>query len=390
MYSSGAKWHRQELYEKVWQFPLRKLAADYGISDVGLATVCRKLQIPLTGLGHWTKIQCGHTIPRPPLAEVKDLPVLMRQIREPKIQLLPGDSPELERLERIAAGTTPEVTEAMLAHPLIVRTKQSLSGAQTTDRGMLWGGREVDWLDVRVSKSSLARALRIMAVVLHVMERENFRLVVEKKDLESTSAMVHGETIRFGLVEKSRQVKPTADPKGSSSSRYSYNPIRLEPTGLLAIEVWSYYSGGLQKTWRDRDRARLEEQLPESIAGLIKIALAEKARRDAQEKKERERQKRIEEVTEELRKIEAEEKKVRVLRKEVIAWQRAKRIREYVAAVREGASTQADSGQQERILVWIEWAEVQADRIDPLKLTPHSILDDKNEVLQRLHSVRWG
>ena len=208
--------------------------------------------------------------------------------------------------------------------------------------------------------------------------------------MESTSAIVHGETIRFGLVEKSRQIKPTTAPNGNSSSRYAYNPIRLEPTGILAIEVWSYYSGGLQKTWRDRDRARLEEQLPGFIAGLIRIALAERARRDAEEKKERERQKRIEEVTEELRKIEAEEKKVRVLKKEVAAWQRAKRIREYVAAVRKGASKQADSDQQTKILEWIAWAELQADRIDPLKVIPHSVVDDKDEVLRRLHSVRWG
>ena len=60
MYSSSAKWDRHELYQKVWEFPLRKLAEEYGISDVGLAKVCRKLHIPLPGLGHWTKIACGH------------------------------------------------------------------------------------------------------------------------------------------------------------------------------------------------------------------------------------------------------------------------------------------------------------------------------------------
>jgi hypothetical protein len=54
----------------VWHFPLRKLAAEYGISDVGLAKICRKLEIPLPCLGHWTKIACGHSIPRPPLPPI--------------------------------------------------------------------------------------------------------------------------------------------------------------------------------------------------------------------------------------------------------------------------------------------------------------------------------
>src|ERR1043166_7559675 len=110
MYPSRVKWDRQELYEKVWQFPIRKLAEEYGISDVGLAKVCRKLQIPLPGLGHWTKIACGHMIPRPPLPEAENLPVLIRQIREPETPTLAEDSPELEKIERIAAATPPVVT----------------------------------------------------------------------------------------------------------------------------------------------------------------------------------------------------------------------------------------------------------------------------------------
>jgi hypothetical protein len=97
MHSDPQKWDRQELYEKVWQYPLRKLAVEYGISDVALANVCRKLQIPLPGLGHWTKIQCGHKIPTPVLQAAKDLPVLLRPTPREKTPLLTEDSPKLER-----------------------------------------------------------------------------------------------------------------------------------------------------------------------------------------------------------------------------------------------------------------------------------------------------
>jgi hypothetical protein len=94
-----------ELHEKVWQFPLSKLAAEYGISDVGLAKVCRKLEIPLPGLGHWTGIAGGHTIARPPLPAMENAPVLIRQTREPETPILPEDIPELERIERVAEAT---------------------------------------------------------------------------------------------------------------------------------------------------------------------------------------------------------------------------------------------------------------------------------------------
>jgi hypothetical protein len=301
---------------------------------------------------------------------------VIRKIREPETSVLPEDAPELERIERVAAATTPPVTKAMLAHPLVEKTRSLLSEARSREGEKLWGGREAEWLDLRVTKATLPRALRIMAAIIHILEREGFKLVVEKKSSESTSAVVYGETIRFGLIERSRQVKPS--PKPNATSSYASNPIRLEPTGVLSIEVWRCYAEGLQKTWRDRENAKLEEQLPKCVAGMMRIALRERAEQDKREKEEQAREKRIDEVRAELRTIENEEKKIKVLEREAIAWQRAERIRKYVAAVRESAVK--DAG-------WIEWAERQADRIDPLKPSPSSIVDDKANVIRRLRSV---
>ena len=390
MVSSSAQWERQALYEKVWQTPLRKLAAEYGTSDVALAKVCRKLQIPLPGLGHWTKIACGHRIPRPPLPVVNGLPIVMRQVRRPKIFFQPEDFSERVRIERIAAGTTPSVTKEMLAHPLIEKTKTALSGARTNNRGVLETSHEVDWLDLRVSKDCLPRALSVVALVIHMLSLEGFACIVEKNKSETTSAVVYDEEIRFGVIERSRQIEAATVPKASNPSGYVYNPRKLEPTGILSIEVWNYYAGGPQKVWRDRDRIRLEVQLPKCLAGMMRIALWQKARRVAREKEERARQTRIDKVAAELRKIEEEEKKIRTLKKEVAAWHRAQRIREYVAAVYETACGQKSPTEQTKVLEWVEWAERQADRIDPLKQTPPSIVDRKDEVVRRLNSVSWG
>jgi hypothetical protein len=58
----------------------------------------------------------------------------------------------------------------MLAHPHIEKTKLALSEGRTTNRGTLWGGREVEWIDLRVTKDCLPRALRIMAAIIHILE----------------------------------------------------------------------------------------------------------------------------------------------------------------------------------------------------------------------------
>ena len=387
----ATEWNRTELYEKAWQIPLRKLAAEYGISDVALGKICRKLQIPLPGLGHWTKIQCGHTIPRPPLPDAKDLPVLVRQIPITRTPILVEDVPKLEPIERLKDSATPSVTDAMLAHPLVEKTKQILSDAQTNDRGMLWRGREVDWLDVRVSKARLTRALRIMAAVLYLLEKEGFSIRVQKAGSESTTAVVFGEEIRFGLVEKSRQIKiELPKPKNSTPPSYTYNPIKLEPTGRLSLEVWNHYSTDAQRSWRDSERASLEKQLPKCVAGMMKIALLERAAEDVRAKREKIKQKHIDEATEVLQRIEEEEKRIKGLKREVAAWARAERIRNYLAAVRNAASQEPDSTRRLKILEWISWAEQQADRFDPLKQSPKSIVDEKDEAIRRLHNARWG
>jgi len=39
---------RQELYDLVWDMPMRRLAASFGMSDVALAKHCKKAGIPLS------------------------------------------------------------------------------------------------------------------------------------------------------------------------------------------------------------------------------------------------------------------------------------------------------------------------------------------------------
>src|SRR5712671_995299 len=58
---------RTELYMKVWSTPMRTLSKEFGMSDVGLAKLCRRHQIPVPGLGYWAKVQFGQKPERLPL-----------------------------------------------------------------------------------------------------------------------------------------------------------------------------------------------------------------------------------------------------------------------------------------------------------------------------------
>lgn len=44
-----------ELFEKLWETPMVKLAQDIGVSDVAVTKACRKVGIPHPGRGYWAK-----------------------------------------------------------------------------------------------------------------------------------------------------------------------------------------------------------------------------------------------------------------------------------------------------------------------------------------------
>jgi hypothetical protein len=121
----------------------------------------------------------------------------------------------------------------MLAHPLVEKTRQVLNNAPSKDKEKLYASHELEWLDLRVTKNCVPRALLIMAALIHMLDQEGFKVAVEKKATESTSVVVYGEKIRFGLIERFKQIKPMPKPTGSA---YSYNPVRLESTGVCRLK----------------------------------------------------------------------------------------------------------------------------------------------------------
>jgi hypothetical protein len=46
---------------------MRAVGHEFGLSASVLANVCRKYNIPVPAVGHWTKIEVGHKITAPPL-----------------------------------------------------------------------------------------------------------------------------------------------------------------------------------------------------------------------------------------------------------------------------------------------------------------------------------
>lgn len=48
---------RKDMYDKVWSQAMRKLAPDWGLSDVGLKKLCKRFEIPTPPVGYWAKLE---------------------------------------------------------------------------------------------------------------------------------------------------------------------------------------------------------------------------------------------------------------------------------------------------------------------------------------------
>src|SRR5262245_46441793 len=115
---------REELYQQVWTTPGRRLAAQYDLSDVGLAKICKKHRIPRPPRGYWVRIQHGATTRRAPLPSVSDV-ALKTVVIKPhgSAQRRDHDRPRLPDIPVPDVLTDP--------HPLVVATERSLRGGKT-------------------------------------------------------------------------------------------------------------------------------------------------------------------------------------------------------------------------------------------------------------------
>jgi hypothetical protein len=102
---------REELYCQVWAEPIFRLAPNYGISNVALKKICKKLNVPTPPRGYWAKIQNHIRVERTPLPKIKydqpkvhelnmnRSPVAKSKPEKPRPTLLPEALEVIERIE---------------------------------------------------------------------------------------------------------------------------------------------------------------------------------------------------------------------------------------------------------------------------------------------------
>jgi hypothetical protein len=380
------QYDREELYRKVWERPMLKVAEEYGVSSVALGKTCRKLSVPVPGRGHWAKLAHGHAgSRRPALPKVEKVPVIYRSpVAQKTATSADHCDPEFNAINVLllsgALNPSP-IDHAARPHPLIRATASLLRSHNRKDENNILLPREHGGLDVKVSEGSLQRALQVMAQVVAVLERHGF--TVEVSEQGQTAAVITGERVAFGIEEPIRKVVTPTPRVPNPTDRWDYDEVaKYEPSGKLVLIIHSgTWERHEQRTrWSDAKIQRIEDRIPDFVAALMRTAIS--LRREVENRKLREaqEQKRAQEMAQLEDDILEEEKKLKQFNEWVDGWERAERLRRFIAAYAE--KTQSRSAEkQPQYKAWIEWATLQADRIDPFVFEkPKSVLDRKREL----------
>lgn len=382
---SNIKLSRDELYEKVWAQPVSVVAKVYGISDVGLAKMCRRLAVPIPGLGYWAKKQHGKAveqIPLPPPPADTKLEVTINTYRK-----VAPDPEQLEKATGIIDAEELEANEVTVPdvltdpHPAVARSLKLLGKAKPGADGLVHVA-DPTCLPVTVSPQQLDRAMRIMDSLLKAFAARGYAVTIGNEDRRELKVVVADEPITFYLHEDlDKTPKPMTAHQKERLEKYGWKPSAeydRSPSGTLALHVNANLWNGMRRRWSDSAKRPLEKGLNSFLAGIVKVAVAVRAERLDKERRDRE-QKDRERCRKELI-IAQEKEKARLshLDREVASWHKAQEIRAYVETVRSlGLKKHGRIDPGSEMDQWITWAMAQADRYDPLVKSPPSVLDEQ-------------
>ncbi|TWT66233.1 hypothetical protein Pla123a_47570 [Posidoniimonas polymericola] len=395
---------RQEFYDFVWSAPATRLAIELGCSDVTIGKTCRSYNIPKPYPGYWVKLANGKTTkktPLPPDEEADRRTIVFHQhedyestVDEPPRELQYDDDIRqlLAKATSLGAVSVPE--KLRKPHPLILATKERLQ-REAAEQRLPWSQRSSDWRDkaprglsVEVGGALLKRALRIMDALIKRIEQVGGVVQVEPKHYNAnqyeTVVRFAGESVTtLRIREKHNQVR-TKNP----DAQYSCERDRLDlvPSGNLLLDDGpSSYRSPLAM---DGKAKKIEDKLEGLVIGFVKEAGERRiARREREEKERRraeaerirlEREAELKRLRDALKQRQDEERaRVEQLIHHADSLRQSEVLREYLDQLCWAKAPDGVVAIDSRLADYVRWGFEQADRLDPLRPSPHSVLDEK-------------
>ena len=345
-----------ELFNAVWEKPVRTLAQEWGLSDVGLAKVCRKHGIPLPPLGHWAKVSVGRGMKKPALLADPDIEIEFSgapSLKSPEL----SDKGKQKLASALVAASAVSLPKEEIKLGRWTKNTQKTLAKKSDPSGFLFSGREA--FNVKISELQRERVVRILSALETALSAAGMEWELDPKSHYVVGKM-YGESLSFEISERytrTEHIEKHPTYSWLDKKTYSYRFL-----GDLAIRINGWYEG--RKSWSDGKTQRLEAKIPQVIEGFM--AAVETLRQRTLEREEQHRKWAEEaKLREERARIAREEKAfLDQIIKEANDWNQANSIRQYAVCLRELVSKHqielTEAGEQ-----WLSRVDESANRLDP-------------------------
>lgn len=368
---------REELHRQVWTVPGVHLAARFGLSDTGLAKICRKLDVPRPPPGWWAKKAAGKKVRSMPLPD-------LRSGTPDRIRITP--TPERTDGLREDIGRTTERLGGIAVPAKLTRPHPLIAGwlADRRERQLRARQETEPWRRKLYHVPDLTQSERRRHCVLHALFRalERQGAIISETERWQLTATLEGEDIPFELREKQRQIsRPmTADEKRWAPWISSGMKKELEPTGCFLFTISARSDEPVRKQWLESEGRPIDAMLPAIVATFVVLApvLAERSRQRAEAAQKFAEAQRLAE--EERQRRREDDNRWRRFLDIAAAWKEAAMAREFIAALRAGEVGGSDLIEGRSVAEWIDWAEQRAHALDAAGGKPATLFADVGAV----------
>lgn len=256
-------------------------------------------------------------------------------------------------------------------HPLV---KAALSSGENLriDYGKLqyrWAG----FIDIRVSRQSVRRALKIFDLLIKRLESEDLQIGIVTRERGYYEQFDHQTYVTDGServhITVSEKVLRRDNPARNERKNYFVERYHYHPTGILtlALDEGSYRTLHVRRTWSDGKGRLVEDRIEEAWHSIQQILKLKRDERIAAEERQR-RERELQRLREEAQRQQREEKeRVEQLKAWGQTWNECERLRAFVEQWER--HTEARHGQivsGSPADAWRRWALRAIDLLDPL------------------------
>jgi hypothetical protein len=389
---------RRAMYELVWSRPMRKVAEEFGISDVALKKICNKHRVPTPVRGYWAKKEAGKPVKQVNFHETADPQDERIVIYGSRNNLAPEIRQVLdqERERRKAKPRSQPIGEPVATEPVhdvhaaVAATARALRKAMPDADGVVYATGH-GLCGIEVGSASIER---VIAVIDRIARGLEARSLMVKPSETCMRVVTPPDAVSFSLIERveRRNHIPTMEElakeerlrkKEERNARlgiWSFGRERVYPefdfirTGELNVQIAEQYVGGLRRSWKDGRRQRVEDLVDDIVSGIVTYLAGAKAKREEHERWQREWRRREQLAALARARKEREARRQEFLQRFVTLSTEADELRSFLTRLHERMPANP-SGELGRLS---QWVEARLERLEG-ELTPEGISDALGE-----------